>query len=154
MAKFLYYVPDSKCPLLKQEIYLYKFLTIVHILIQLLCLWTLSIVLFLFKTQNVLETGFYIRLQVEPTQLGPMDRASLEIGTSSINWNGKLIHQSSLSYIKPHICPGYNMVTSCCWWCFHQWILCLSGEWTWQSSSIKYMELQWQQSRWWQRNWQ
>jgi hypothetical protein len=26
---------------------------------------------------NVSETGFYLRLQLEPTQLGPIDRASL-----------------------------------------------------------------------------
>jgi hypothetical protein len=45
-------------------------------LIQLLCFCTLSIVLLLFKTHNVSETGFCLRLQVEPTQLGPVDRAS------------------------------------------------------------------------------
>jgi hypothetical protein len=33
-------------------------------------------VLFLFKTGNVSDTGFYHRLLVEPTQLGPIDRAS------------------------------------------------------------------------------
>jgi hypothetical protein len=42
---------------------------------QLLCFWTLPIVLFLFKTY-VSETGFCVRLQVEPTQLGPIDKAS------------------------------------------------------------------------------
>jgi hypothetical protein len=31
---------------------------------------------FLFKTHNVAETGFCLRLQVRPTQLGPIDRAS------------------------------------------------------------------------------
>jgi hypothetical protein len=31
---------------------------------------------FLFKTHNVVETGFYLCLQVEPTHLGPIDRAS------------------------------------------------------------------------------
>jgi hypothetical protein len=53
------------------------------VLIQLLPFWTLSIILFLFKTYNVSETGFYLYLQAEPTQLGPTDRASpsLEIGT-------------------------------------------------------------------------
>jgi hypothetical protein len=45
-------------------------------IIKLLCFWILSIVLFLFKTRNVSETGFCLRLQVEPTQLGPIDRAS------------------------------------------------------------------------------
>jgi hypothetical protein len=44
-------------------------------IIKLLCLWTLSIVL-LFKTHNVSETGFCLRLQMTPTQLGPIDRAS------------------------------------------------------------------------------
>jgi hypothetical protein len=37
---------------------------------------TLSIVLFPFKTRNVSETGFCLRLQVQPTQLGPNGRAS------------------------------------------------------------------------------
>jgi hypothetical protein len=42
---------------------------------QLLCLWTLSIVVFLLKTHNVSETGFYLRLQVKHTQFGsPEDR--------------------------------------------------------------------------------
>jgi hypothetical protein len=34
---------------------------------------------------NVLETGFCLRLQVKPTQLGSIDRASLDIGTSFID---------------------------------------------------------------------
>jgi hypothetical protein len=46
------------------------------ILIQILYFWTLSIVFFLFKTHNVLETGFCLHPQVEPTQMGPIDRAS------------------------------------------------------------------------------
>jgi hypothetical protein len=45
-------------------------------MLQLLCFWTLSIVLFLFKTHNVSDTGSCRRLQVEPTQLGRIDRAS------------------------------------------------------------------------------
>jgi hypothetical protein len=40
---------------------------------QVLCFWTLSIVLFLFKTY-VSDTGFCIHLQIEPTRLGPIDR--------------------------------------------------------------------------------
>jgi hypothetical protein len=36
----------------------------------------LDIVLFLFKVHKVSETGFCLRLQVEPTQLGPIDRPS------------------------------------------------------------------------------
>jgi hypothetical protein len=46
------------------------------ILTQLLCFWTLSIVLFLFKTHDVSETGFCLRFQVGPTQLGPIDRVN------------------------------------------------------------------------------
>jgi hypothetical protein len=38
--------------------------------------WTLSIVLFLFKTHNVSEAGFCVRLQVESIQFGPIDRVS------------------------------------------------------------------------------
>jgi hypothetical protein len=47
--------------------------------LHILCSWTLSIVSFLSKIltkNNVSEIGFYIRLQVKPTQLGPIDRAS------------------------------------------------------------------------------
>jgi hypothetical protein len=48
------------------------------------CFWTLSIVLFyLFKTYNVSETGFCLRLKVKPTQLGPIDRASPYLQTLS-----------------------------------------------------------------------
>jgi hypothetical protein len=43
-------------------------------LIQILCFWSLSIVLLLFK-HNVSKTGFSARLQVKPIQLGPIDRA-------------------------------------------------------------------------------
>jgi hypothetical protein len=46
------------------------------ILIQLLCFWTLTIILFLFKAYSVSEDGFSLRLQVEPTQLGLNNRAS------------------------------------------------------------------------------
>jgi hypothetical protein len=52
-------------------------------LLQILCFWTLSIVLFCLKHRpvyfskpNVSETGFSLRLKVKPTQLGPIDRAS------------------------------------------------------------------------------
>jgi hypothetical protein len=44
-------------------------------LIQIVCFWTLSIILFLFKI-NFSDTGLCLRLQVKPTQLGPIDRAS------------------------------------------------------------------------------
>jgi hypothetical protein len=43
---------------------------------NLLCFCTLSIVLFLFKTHGVSETAFGLRVQVKPTQLVPIDRAS------------------------------------------------------------------------------
>jgi hypothetical protein len=50
---------------------------------QILCFWTLSIVLSLFRNRpvyfskhNVSETGFCLCLQVKPTQLSPIDRAS------------------------------------------------------------------------------
>jgi hypothetical protein len=46
------------------------------IFIELMYFWTLSIVLFLFETHKVSETGFCLRLQVEPNQLGPIDKAS------------------------------------------------------------------------------
>jgi hypothetical protein len=46
-------------------------------LVQLLCFWTLSIVLSLSKKHRpVSETGFCLRLQGKPAQLGPVDRGS------------------------------------------------------------------------------
>jgi hypothetical protein len=42
---------------------------------QLLCFWTLNILLFWFKTHIVSEIGFCLRHYVKPTQLGPIDRA-------------------------------------------------------------------------------
>jgi hypothetical protein len=45
-------------------------------IIQLLYFWTLSIVLFLFKTYSESETGFCLRLQVKTIQLGPIDISS------------------------------------------------------------------------------
>jgi hypothetical protein len=45
-------------------------------LTQLLYFWTLSIVLCLFKRHNVSKAGFCLRLQVESTHFGPIDRAS------------------------------------------------------------------------------
>jgi hypothetical protein len=48
--------------------------------------WTLSIFLSLFYTiYNVSETGFCLRLQVEPTQLGQIDRARFYL------WNLKFV---------------------------------------------------------------
>jgi hypothetical protein len=46
------------------------------ILIQLLCSWIFSIVLYLFKAHSISETGFCLRLHVEHVQLGAIDRAS------------------------------------------------------------------------------
>jgi hypothetical protein len=62
---------------------------------QLLCFWTLSSILFLFKTtQNIFDTEFCLCLhclQVEPTQLGPIDRASPNLrrlhSVSVFRWN-------------------------------------------------------------------
>jgi hypothetical protein len=48
------------------KIYVLKVCGVGGALIQLLCLETLSIVLFLFKTNNVPESGFCLRLQVDP----------------------------------------------------------------------------------------
>jgi hypothetical protein len=38
------------------------------------------------KTRTVSEIGFCLRLRAKPPQLGPIDRANPEIGTSSIDW--------------------------------------------------------------------
>jgi hypothetical protein len=59
-------------------------------LVQTLCFWTLSIVLSLSKNavlfilqNNVSEPGFFLRLQVKPTQLGPIDRARFYLKTEA-----------------------------------------------------------------------
>jgi hypothetical protein len=46
-----------------------------YLLLHILCCWTYSSPCFYLK-HNVSETRFCLRLQVEPTQLGPIDRAS------------------------------------------------------------------------------
>jgi hypothetical protein len=46
--------------------------------------WTLSIILFLFNTPNVSETGFCLRLQVKPAKLGPIDRANPYLWTQGV----------------------------------------------------------------------
>jgi hypothetical protein len=47
----------------------------------LLCFCTLSTFLFLFKIHNVLKIVICLRLQVEPNQLDPINRASPYLGT-------------------------------------------------------------------------
>jgi hypothetical protein len=61
-------------------------------LAQVLCFWTLSIVLFSSETpsvfvskHNVSETGFCLLLQVETTQLGPIDKANTYRRTTNKN---------------------------------------------------------------------
>jgi hypothetical protein len=61
-------------------------------MIQLLCFRTLSIVLFLFRRHNVSETGFCVPLQVEPTHLGPIDRASPYLRTPASESESKLCY--------------------------------------------------------------
>jgi hypothetical protein len=53
-------------------------LSYLRILIQILYFWTLSIVLFLFKTQRF-GVEFCLRLQVKPTKLDPTERASPDL---------------------------------------------------------------------------
>jgi hypothetical protein len=59
---------------------------------QILCFWTLSIVPVLFSSNhNVSETEFCLRLQVKPTQLGPINRARAYIYASTV---GRSLHES------------------------------------------------------------
>jgi hypothetical protein len=44
--------------------------------VQLLCFWTLSVTQLLFKTHEVSETTFYLRLKVEPAQMGSINTGS------------------------------------------------------------------------------
>jgi hypothetical protein len=53
-----------------------------------------NIVLFMFQS-NISETGFFLRLQVKPTQLGPIDRANSETGTSNCLVCSYLFHAGS-----------------------------------------------------------
>jgi hypothetical protein len=70
---------------------------------QMLCFWTLSIVLFLFK--HVSKTGFYLCLKVRPTQLAQIDRPSLHLRTSSID-----LAQLSRSYLKTETKSSFRNV--------------------------------------------
>jgi hypothetical protein len=58
---------------------LYKYYVFGHYPSTCVCLKT---ALFIFQN-NVSETGFCLRLQVKPTQLGPIDRASPYLRTES-----------------------------------------------------------------------
>jgi hypothetical protein len=68
-------------------------------LVHILYSWTLSIALSLSKMltkYNVSEIGFYLRPQVKPTQLGPIDRAN------PYGDRDTYIHSSI--YIKMNVC--------------------------------------------------
>jgi hypothetical protein len=43
---------------------------------------------FYLKKNSILETGFYLHLQMEPTQMGPIERASLCLWTPSSTTTG------------------------------------------------------------------
>jgi hypothetical protein len=75
-----------------------------------------------FSKHNFSETGFCLRLQVETTQLGPIDRASVytpswcwhrcpEIGTSSIDWA-----QLSRFHLKTETESSLRNVVFWCLW--------------------------------------
>jgi hypothetical protein len=72
----------SKCWLTFSELHgvitITTFLDIIHHLIFYLKCRPVYI------SKHVSEIGFYLRPQVKPTQLGLPDRASLEMGTSSV----------------------------------------------------------------------
>jgi hypothetical protein len=57
-----------------------------RILIQLLCFWTLSIVVFILN--NVSDTGFCLRRQVKPTELRSIDTASSYLCTPAPTQDG------------------------------------------------------------------
>jgi hypothetical protein len=74
--------------------------------VQILCFWTLSIVLSLYKNivlflqllqNSILETGFCLCLQVKPTQLGPIARASpyLRTPVSAPRWGIQAKHNTN-----------------------------------------------------------
>jgi hypothetical protein len=56
-----------------------------------------------FCAYDVSETGIYLRLQVEPTQLGQIDRASLSPDTSYI-----------ITRLSHHRCYPHQMLWSIC----------------------------------------
>jgi hypothetical protein len=62
-----------------------------------LCFWTLSIVLFVFQNNNVSETGFCLRLQVKPTQSCPINRASpyLQTHVPAPRWGIQAKHSTN-----------------------------------------------------------
>jgi hypothetical protein len=72
--------------------------------IQLLCFWTLSIILFLFKTHYVSETGFCLRLHAEPIHLGPIDRDFKAIGSFLVTSDVKGFDFSNVHRILQQNC--------------------------------------------------
>jgi hypothetical protein len=69
-----------------------------------LCFWTLFIVLSLskirpvyFSKHNISETGFCLRLQVKPTEWGPIDRSSpyLRTPVPAPRWGIKAKHSTN-----------------------------------------------------------
>jgi hypothetical protein len=78
--------------------------------VQILCFWTLSIILFLSKSPScfylktyVSETGFCLHLQVKPIQLVPIHRANPYLWTSKCN-SPVLVLMHSLSF-QTHSAP-------------------------------------------------
>jgi hypothetical protein len=95
---------------------------------SLFCFWTLSTILFLFKTRNISETAFCLHLQVEPTKLGPVDRASPYLQTPAPTQYRIYIYIYDMVYAVHHVYISYLVYGLCCAWFIYR-ILC----WCWSS---------------------
>jgi hypothetical protein len=83
-----------------------------RVFVQILCLWTLSIGLSLYENRpvfssehSVSETGFCLRLQVQHTQLNPINRASpyLRIPVPAPRWGIQAKHSTNhLRELRKH----------------------------------------------------
>jgi hypothetical protein len=70
--------PDQSLRLAITKSHWYKYYVFGHYPLSRLCLKCRPVYI---SKHNVSETGFCLHLQVKPTQLGPIDRASLHLGT-------------------------------------------------------------------------
>jgi hypothetical protein len=76
---------------------------------QSLCFWTLSIVLFFYSKRNVSQTGFCLHLQVETSQLGPINTASPYLRTPAPTQD-RTINQPQHNSILQQKAENYNYI--------------------------------------------
>jgi hypothetical protein len=80
---------------------------------QLLSFWTLSILLFLFKTHSVSKTGFCLRLQVEPTQAQSLELVPISRYLSNLDSHYPSRSQKTTTPVQCTLC---GKIMFLCWY--------------------------------------